>query len=231
MKQKEIVNFRTAFESEKGGIFRSAHIDHLSRSELYTFYQIHDIECHIDLRNQDEVTSEYSEAQDFPSFRRFPLSDGDAVFRSLMMPSRDDYVTYYKDLIRNNRTAIKEILSFISFSSYSKFLISCYAGKDRTGVIIALLLLLLGQPIDYIAHDYHKSHAQLKLHADMFKKNWEKKGLTKMQYMVRLEAQSEIISILLKDISSHTGSFNHFFFEILHLKEDILINLKRKYLV
>jgi protein tyrosine/serine phosphatase len=41
-------------------------------------------------------------------------------------------------------------------------LIHCHAGKDRTGLVVALLLSLVGVPGEVIAEDYAASHLYLR---------------------------------------------------------------------
>jgi protein-tyrosine phosphatase len=40
-------------------------------------------------------------------------------------------------------------------------LVHCTQGKDRTGLIVALLLLLLEVPLEAVTHDYHLSETEL----------------------------------------------------------------------
>ncbi|MDN3954444.1 tyrosine-protein phosphatase [Sporolactobacillus laevolacticus] len=58
--------------------------------------------------------------------------------------------------------AIKRILSIIARQKGSIF-IHCYVGKDRTGVVAALLLLIAGVGISDILADYQVSYTYLRL--------------------------------------------------------------------
>lgn len=56
---------------------------------------------------------------------------------------------------------IADALRVYSTSSNYPILIHCTQGKDRTGLIIALILLLLSVPVPAISHDYCISEAEL----------------------------------------------------------------------
>ncbi|KAK0110793.1 hypothetical protein ONS96_002387 [Cadophora gregata f. sp. sojae] len=56
---------------------------------------------------------------------------------------------------------IAECLQAFTDPSQPPILIHCTQGKDRTGLIVALLLLILGVPLEAIAHDYVMSEQEL----------------------------------------------------------------------
>lgn len=52
--------------------------------------------------------------------------------------------------------------ALLSFTpSNTPILVHCTQGKDRTGIIIALLLFIINIPLDAVAHDYMMSEAEL----------------------------------------------------------------------
>ena len=56
---------------------------------------------------------------------------------------------------------IADALRAYSTASNYPILIHCTQGKDRTGLIIALILLLLSVPVPAISHDYCRSEREL----------------------------------------------------------------------
>jgi protein-tyrosine phosphatase len=56
---------------------------------------------------------------------------------------------------------IADALRAYSTASNYPILIHCTQGKDRTGLIIALILLLLSVPVPAISHDYCMSEGEL----------------------------------------------------------------------
>ena len=63
--------------------------------------------------------------------------------------------------LRERRTGVAAAMTAIADAPSAPILVHCHAGKDRTGVIIALVLRLAGVSIDAIADDYAISGVQL----------------------------------------------------------------------
>ena len=116
----------------------------------------------VDLRTE-------SERQSLPS----PLS-GHHCVRTRHAPIFRDDEDYPRHLrtasevycwwLRERSAGVAAALSAIADSEAAPILVHCHAGKDRTGVIVALVLRLAGVGIDDIADDYALSGVQL---ADM----------------------------------------------------------------
>ncbi|OJJ52932.1 hypothetical protein ASPSYDRAFT_164011 [Aspergillus sydowii CBS 593.65] len=68
--------------------------------------------------------------------------------------------SYFK-LILEGHEVIRDILLLIRDNPNDVFLIHCAMGKDRTGVIFAILLALAGVPDDIVADEYSRSEAAL----------------------------------------------------------------------
>ncbi|KAG9234184.1 tyrosine/serine protein phosphatase-like protein [Amylocarpus encephaloides] len=66
-----------------------------------------------------------------------------------------------KDTIDNSGPEILETLHALSNRANAPVLVHCTQGKDRTGLVICLALLLLGVPVDAIVHDYLLSEEEL----------------------------------------------------------------------
>lgn len=66
----------------------------------------------------------------------------------------DDVVDIYKLMVERCQPAVKTILETIGAADDGAVLFHCAGGKDRTGIIAALLLGLAGVDDDTIAQDY-----------------------------------------------------------------------------
>eukprot|EP01059_Diplonema_ambulator_P026579 TRINITY_DN43924_c0_g1_i1.p1 TRINITY_DN43924_c0_g1~~TRINITY_DN43924_c0_g1_i1.p1 ORF type:complete len:300 (+),score=51.64 TRINITY_DN43924_c0_g1_i1:59-901(+) len=76
--------------------------------------------------------------------------------------------TLYSTILVDATAEIRSVMHFIHDKIAAKevpIIIHCTAGKDRTGIIACLLLLLAGVPHDVIISDYAKSESNLRAHS------------------------------------------------------------------
>lgn len=66
----------------------------------------------------------------------------------------DGFVKAYHDILLNAPQAYGKILRHLAQDKPSPCLVHCTAGKDRTGVLVALLLMLAGAPSNEISNEY-----------------------------------------------------------------------------
>jgi protein-tyrosine phosphatase len=124
----------------------------------------HGVRTIIDLRSPREIVREpyaipnLAAAVQRQEIAMLPL---DAEMMRLLenAPTRgDEYVLF----VENYQAPIAEILRAIATAPASGVLYHCQAGKDRTGIITALLLGLAGVPEDLIIADYAVSQSLLR---------------------------------------------------------------------
>lgn len=109
----------------------------------------------IDLRTETERKKKKCPLIDDSRFSYyiFPVAGGDQV------PSKVDEVSRaYMNMID---AEFDDMIDFL-LNVDSNVLYFCNAGKDRTGVVSAVLLYKLGMPLAYIINDYMKSKNNLK---------------------------------------------------------------------
>lgn len=108
----------------------------------------------IDLRGAHETTRHPGPFVAYPgiAYRNIPLFDALAPVAG---PAEDfDMAQRYRDGLDQCGLRIAEVLETIAEASDGAVLFHCTAGKDRTGIIAALLLLNAGVPEDVIVADY-----------------------------------------------------------------------------
>ena len=85
------------------------------------------------------------------------------------------------------RYHVSRILKLIEQSSEKNVsvLICCSAGKDRTGLMVALLLRALGQPVEWIADDYATSYTGESCDPEILRRYGFRAKLTDAEWMLR----------------------------------------------
>jgi protein-tyrosine phosphatase len=114
----------------------------------------------IDLRNQQEIRNEATRhALDRTPGMRYLNLPLIPRFIPGNMPSdlADAYLMYLRDL----QPQIRDVISALA-SSEAPAIINCQAGKDRTGMIIALALGAVGVPLDTLVADYGLTETYLR---------------------------------------------------------------------
>lgn len=146
---------------KKDAVFRSGALCFITRNDSDKLHKI-GIKTVIDLRVDREIAREGPDKSYF-------LSEVPNVVRLPMTNSQGLGQEAYHYLIRENRTAIASYFKILSEPKNYPVLFHCSAGKDRTGILSALLLEMLGANRDVIMDDYLeslKNSAALKVHKE-----------------------------------------------------------------
>jgi protein-tyrosine phosphatase len=123
------------------------------------------IETVVDLRWPDEVTASPSPvARELQHIRYEPVS--------LCTPPQDEgrarragseaKELWNRAMLEHLRAEVRQVLEIFATASPGPVLFHCVAGKDRTGVIAALMLALADVVPEAIAHDYSASFGNLR---------------------------------------------------------------------
>ncbi|MDX1417822.1 MAG: tyrosine-protein phosphatase [Candidatus Promineifilaceae bacterium] len=118
----------------------------------------------IDLRKPDEVAREpsavFADPSTAPTYLNIPLQRHNAQVETLMADAAS-MAELYCLLLDHNQTAVAEIMRAIAAAPPGGVIFHCHAGKDRTGIIAALLLKLAGAEHEAILDDYTASQQRL----------------------------------------------------------------------
>lgn len=136
-----------------GMLFRADALHHLSTDDQHLL-RTRGIKTVIDLRHGAEVETQpnvFAEADDvryhnIPIFRASVA--GNASGQTPDLPS------IYRYIVEECRAGVTEVLTTIADAETGGVLFHCTAGKDRTGIIAALLLDMAGVDAETIADDY-----------------------------------------------------------------------------
>lgn len=126
---------------------------HLTKEEIQWLLD-HDISILVDLRSAQELERKPCPLQNIPGFTycHLPVTGGESIPKS-----RHQLNELYRGMIDKQMDTILETI----LKAPSNVMYFCTAGKDRTGVVSALLLKRLGVSEDVIVEDYMKSKENL----------------------------------------------------------------------
>jgi protein-tyrosine phosphatase len=111
----------------------------------------------IDLRSNAEIARQPSALSGHAAidFHHIALFDGLAPVDAMMMETGAfDLSARYVDAVERCRPAIVRVATTIAEAEDGLVLFNCTAGKDRTGIVAAMLLALAGVETDEIVNDY-----------------------------------------------------------------------------
>lgn len=138
-----------------GRLFRSANPDDLSPSGWREVHA-HGIRTVIDLRNDHEITLSTSRPAELTVIRR-PIEDQSDDEFMAVWGDRLGSPEYYPEVLRLWPGLVSDAIGAIADARAGGVLVHCMAGRDRTGMIIAMILELLGIEREAIARNYARS--------------------------------------------------------------------------
>lgn len=107
----------------------------------------------IDLRHKEELEIHPNPFSNHPAVRYYNVP----LFEALVPrpePDRDVLLELYKVALDTRREAVAQVLTIIADAPPGAVLFHCTAGKDRTGIVSALLLAIAGVEAALIVEDY-----------------------------------------------------------------------------
>jgi protein-tyrosine phosphatase len=172
----------------------------------------HGIRSIVDLRKPDEIELH-------PNPFAEPGSHGIAYISiSLVDPARapSEFTTLandYKGMIDRYQSTIAEILTVIASAPPGGVLIHCMAGKDRTGIIAAFLLSLVGVPNEIIAADYAMTSECLRPMDEDWLENGPGERAERERSQARVKARDEVMLEVLAHVDERYGGVEAYLLE------------------
>ncbi len=115
----------------------------------------------IDLRSRAEVERERFPVDEIPvAFHHVPLVAALPAFEEFRR-GPDFFAAHYLDIAHLAGDQIARALTIVADRTAHPVIVHCAAGKDRTGVLVAVVLALLGVADEVIAEDYALSAAAM----------------------------------------------------------------------
>ena len=151
-----------------GKLYRSGSISRLTEADL-TYLQRLGIKLVCDLRSANERAKQPDKLPEVPGLIERPLSMESVdrwerlrgAFNIFFRKDKlDDFLLdgYQRVMVDGNAHLIGEFFQRLADPDQLPALLHCTAGKDRTGLIVAMLLLTLGVPEETVIADYTLSN-------------------------------------------------------------------------
>jgi protein-tyrosine phosphatase len=211
-----LVNFRRPYarscarcgsQALETNLFRGGDPSFLTAADAERLRSEHGVARTLDLRSDDEVarTGPPQALLDAGiEWVRCPLSDYVSATELRALSNPDAYSDSYVALLDNCVAGLVD--AFGALAAATGLLITCRAGKDRTGVVMALLGATLGRCDECCADEFALSGEGLAPALDLFRESWEKRGLSRDEYALRVSAPREtMLSFLAKSRSRFGG--------------------------
>ncbi|MBN1524695.1 MAG: tyrosine-protein phosphatase [Spirochaetales bacterium] len=150
---------------KKNHIFRSANTDTLRMKDV-RYLESLNIETIVDLRPVSEQKRK-KHPPSLPHITTIPIAISEKTKKRLkpyfFKKNSKEKITeivnsIYREMVHNFKPQVQRIFKLLLHPEKYPFLIHCRAGKDRTGFIISLILLLLNVDKQVIIQDYLSSN-------------------------------------------------------------------------
>ena len=145
-----------------GRLFRSDTLQFLTQQDVDFLVSTIGIRTIIDLRLPYEVETEGFgfPGSSIPDHHHLPFRvDGTDVTNDAtpILQAQDPMVPHYLGYLRTMPTSVTQIVRVLGATGGVPAVIHCAAGKDRTGVAVAVVLSAVGVPDDVIAEEYARN--------------------------------------------------------------------------
>ncbi|MCR4741931.1 MAG: tyrosine-protein phosphatase [Treponema sp.] len=225
-------------------LIRGTTLRKLSPVVIELFKKMYKLHTIVDLRTKKEAEEKPSVIPSDVSYFHLPILDEALVgishekrVHSLlslsMMPEMEElYVNMVRGKALDNTVEVLKFILTLPLESFS-VIFHCSAGKDRTGLIAALLLSFLGVDRRDIIQDYlltnliTKRKAKLIYFGVLISKHNHKIAKKLEHYYI---AKQEYIEYALKDLEKQFGSLDNFFNERLKFSAQEKEEIKSKFL-
>jgi len=135
----------------------------------------------------------------------------------------------YMDMLRGGGETVRAVLELLAAPSAAPLVFHCTGGKDRTGVVAAVLLRLLGVPDDVVIADYATSQEYLRGFIEGYREMLTDQGLDAEAVAYLTSSPPERMRYTLDELDRRWGSTEAYVGE--HgIDDDVIERLRRNLL-
>lgn len=191
--------------TRSGLVYRSNGLHQLTEGDIDAFRHELRIATVIDLRSPGEVARGGPGPLDALPLRRLNLPLVRDVDTGPLVGARDftDHAERYRDYLRHAGPNLVAALSTIAGDGALPVVFHCTAGKDRTGVVAALLLGCLGVTDDEIVADYGAVNGERRRLVEFLHQVGEYTDLPEDHWL--LDSRPETMAAFLTGLEDHGG--------------------------
>ncbi len=220
--------------TKTGRFVRSDSLHRIDKNSIISLVE-KNLSTVIDLRTKKEVREEPNLLAELHgvNFLNLPLLEelSPTFLGNVSVSSQADnpLLAFYLSALHERQAAIKEIFLAMSDASPGLILFNCTAGKDRTGIISALLLSLVRVPRLEIIKNYTDSEKAITKLVEEFLENSRKRGEDTDSYSRMLQCPPEIMDSALSSVVDEHGDIENYL-KNAGLTQNCLIKLKDRLL-
>jgi protein-tyrosine phosphatase len=202
-----------------GRLFRSSKLDLLTMEDMKGLQEM-GVKLICDLRSQSEIILQPTPAIQGVKNVNLPIGDPENIHRAMEKNNRlnDSTLGVGYRMFANSTESLSKMFHMLIEQEHTPAVFHCAAGKDRTGVTVALILLSLNVPMEIIMKDYMITNAFThdisNISAGLEKAATSIKDPQMLQAM--MEARPEYLMTAIDEIEKQYGSLDLFFEEGLH---------------
>lgn len=214
-------------ETRWGAFFRADSLHQLSDADVQALLDA-GIRTVIDLRHDGEVKAAPNRLAGLPevTYHHLPLFRVMVGSNGIMPP---DLRSIYLHIVDDCQEGLRETFSAIRTAPEGGVLFHCSAGKDRTGVVAALLLRLAGVDEEVIAADYGLTTQAMKTLRPVLVAQAVVRGGNPDELEPMLSSRPEDMQALLDYLTSKYGSVEGYFQQQLGMDADQLHQLRQRF--
>lgn len=132
----------------------------------------------IDLRHPDEVAEEPNRLQKYKEIEYHNVSLFPHVYPTVQQKLKENLLLdIYFETLKGRATVFAQIVKMISMAPKGGVLFHCSAGKDRTGMVAALVLSVVGAAREVILEDYELTSQVIQPRLNQIIETAQQKGM------------------------------------------------------
>ena len=161
-------------KTRRGALVRGDNACRLSPAGWRALHE-HGVRTVLDLRADDELLEDPPGDLPLQPLRLSLFGQLDAEYlreleeRLRPLPPEEQVREFYLDALARHRARIASAVGLVADAPPGGVLVHCAAGKDRTGLVVAVLLRLAGVPVEEVVEDYAESEANLEALAEAWR--------------------------------------------------------------